>query len=205
MSLLFSGVTDFTIRHTANNIEEKAAEILKSWNISTEKVVACLTDGASNITLAAKQLCGSPDQQIHCLAHQLDLVLEYAFETKIKSVHNGETISFNIKSKCFSPALKIVFWFRNSSIARDELKIVESLRVVNYCETRWNSAYLVLDRLLKLLPSINNILWKYPEAPAMLSADDSTFLREILSNLKLFYDMTLNDQSLITCHAIHVN
>ena len=61
----------FSDRHTADNLSEHLLRITREWEIQ-EKVVACVTDGASNITLAI-QKCRW--KHLHCFAHTLNLIV----------------------------------------------------------------------------------------------------------------------------------
>lgn len=177
-----SGCFEFHKCHTSANIVEKVTKILTKWDISLDKVIACVTDGAANIMKAAKDLFGE-EKHVYCFGHLLNVVLSHAFSEK-------EEI-YSILKKIQS----IVSWFRQSSRARYDLKEIEELCVLNWSPTRWNSAYKMLNRYIDLSESINKIILKHEDSPAVLMALEVSAVREILPILELFDDITVEVSS----------
>lgn len=187
---MFLGVHEFSERHTVENIRKQALETLNKWEIPVEKVVTVVTDGAANISRAAADLTGSSDKHLHCFAHQLNLILEHVFNTELKNNTDPTAPRVTMKGLVIDPIIRICSWFRNSSIARDQLRKVEQLQIISYSPTRWNSIYFMLERFHSLLQPIREILWEVPDSPAMISIDDCTFIGDIMPILKLFNDIT---------------
>lgn len=188
--LLLLGVREFSERHTADNIRSVTEEILETWGIPTKKIAAIVTDGGRNVVKAARDICTSNDRQIHCFAHKLNLVLEHAFQQELKNDVDLNAPKFTVKVAAIDPVIHVCSWFRNSSIGRDNLKKFESLSVISYSPTRWNSIYFMLERFYSLRESIRSVLWENPDAPPMISLDDCSFIEDILPLLKVFNDIT---------------
>lgn len=47
----------------------------------------------------------------------------------------------------------------------------------------------MLQRFSKLIESIKNILWKYPESPPMITVEQNLFIEDIIPILRLFNDI----------------
>lgn len=128
--------------------------------------MAVVTDGAANITRAAKDLVGEK-KHIYCFGHLLNVVLSHAF-------HANQEIY---------PVLKkiqdIVTWFRSSSIAHYALKGMSELWLLNWTPTRWNSTYIMLKRFVEIIQSINAVLLEHEEAPSVLTAAEVLSVKEI--------------------------
>ncbi len=58
--------------------------------------------------------------------------------------------------------------------------------------TRWNSAYMMFQRFVDLIQSINTILLDLEEAPAVLTAVEVSSIKEILPILQMFNDITVS-------------
>ncbi|KAL4113763.1 hypothetical protein QTP88_017336 [Uroleucon formosanum] len=140
-------------RHTAVNLAQKLICIFDDWEISG-KVSTVITDNAKNVVNAVNLLpltIDNEDMDVTCAAHSLQLA--------IKTALKYETFSELIK-QCSA----LVGHFKHSNVAKQSLiKKQEQLGIANqslvqYCKTRWNSIYLMLDRLLQNRTPISNVL-----------------------------------------------
>lgn len=122
--------------HTADNIRENLVSILTEWDIMN-KVIAVVTDSASNMIKAVTDLFGK-DMQISCVAHKLNLVVE--------SILN-EAMVLPILTR----VKDIVTFFKQSIKAADSLRAVSNLKLVQSVPTRWNSSYYMIERFLQLV------------------------------------------------------
>ena len=133
----------YSERHTGANIACQLQEVAERWTI-TDKVCTVVHDQAANNILAMKIL----DERLgwksqHCTAHCLQLCL--------KSGLGISTID-----RLLGAARKLVAHFHHSVVASEGLKSkqqqmgVDCKKLVTSCATRWNSSYLMLERLLKL-------------------------------------------------------
>ncbi|KAL5233439.1 hypothetical protein ACI65C_000849 [Semiaphis heraclei] len=127
-------------RHTAENLTQQLENTFNEWEID-KKVVAVVTDNAKNIVNAVTSLSYIPEVcSSTCAAHSLQLCINNSLKT--------DTIT-EIIQKCS----KLVGHFKHSNVAMNELhKKQEQLgypksSLLQYCKTRWNSIYTMLDRL----------------------------------------------------------
>lgn len=68
---------EFTERHTADNLAEKLRGIAAEWSVA-DKMVACVTDNAANVTLAVRK---ANWRHLPCFAHTLNLIVRRALDT----------------------------------------------------------------------------------------------------------------------------
>nr|XP_037877017.1 E3 SUMO-protein ligase ZBED1-like [Bombyx mori] len=175
------GVYELDERHTSDYLSEILLKVCQDWKIDQENVTAVVTDNAANIVKAIELAFGRR-KHIPCFAHTLNLVAE------------GTMICIewrNIVSKVKS----IVTWFKQSCIASDELRkataaATESsagaaeVKLIQSVDTRWNSTYYMLQRFLELRSVINDILFRHPRAPAMLSASEISTVSSVIMVLR---------------------
>lgn len=173
------GVFKMHEAHTAGYISEVLQNALKEFSINQEQVMAVITDNAPNIVKAIHDTFGKK-RQIPCFAHTLNLVCGYSLKTPEVS---------DIITKC----RKIVAWFKRSVRANDDLRELQSsagvcggnmLKPILDVKTRWNSTYYMLERFIKLIPYISQILIKHSDAPPMIRTINKYEMVEIVSLLK---------------------
>ncbi|XP_074603937.1 uncharacterized protein LOC141857342 [Brevipalpus obovatus] len=66
-----------TVRHTSANITNSLNEVLESWEIEHNQIVACVTDNGANVKKAVCDLFGQANH-ISCFADTLNLLVEDA-------------------------------------------------------------------------------------------------------------------------------
>lgn len=131
--------------HDGNYLASKLCEAMTKWEI-TEKIHVGVRDNAANMKVAIR-VAGVTD--VGCMSHTLQLVLHDALftQTSVEAV--------------VKKARKIVTHFKHSEQACRHL--VEHQQTVNSpehsllqdVETRWNSTYLMLERLVEQHKAIN--------------------------------------------------
>jgi len=133
-------------RHTQAVIAEHLSDLASKWSI-TDKVVACVHDGAANI-----RECGGRNNwmDVNCAAHKLHLCVSASMGT--------DKVSNHPISKCVSAASRLVGHFAHSPMATTELMKRQSAmspdkpqrKLIQQCKTRWNSVYDMFNRLVDL-------------------------------------------------------
>lgn len=170
--------------HTAQSIATVLNESLQLWGIH-DKIHAVVTDNAANM-VGAISLANL--NHISCTAHTLQLV--------IKETFLGQK---SIADAC-AKARRIVGHFRHSISASKLLKNYQETnklpvhRLIQDEPTRWNSTYLMLNRLLEQRRAIT---WLLPELKCNteLSSTEWSLIEQAVNTLKSFYLATLNISS----------
>lgn len=170
------GVYELDERHTSDYLAEVLLKACQEWGIDPENVTAVVTDNAANIVKAVDLAFGKR-KHIPCFAHTLNLVAEGTMVC---------TEWRHIVSKVKS----IVTWFKQSCIASDELRkaaaaeAATETKLIQSVDTRWNSTYYMLQRFLELRSVINDILFRHPSAPAMLSGSEMSTVSSVVMVLR---------------------
>lgn len=138
-------IKHFPGRHTGNAIAEVLSTILQAWQIE-EKVHITIADNAANMRKAMQE-AGMLYQP--CFIHSIQLVITESLKSQ-RSVLDVMGV-----------ARKIVGHFSHSQLACDKLKVIQEQlnipvkKLIQDVETRWNSSYYMLERLLEQKRAIN--------------------------------------------------
>lgn len=130
-------------QHTAENLTQQLENTFNEWEID-KKVVAVVTDNAKNIVNAVTSLSYIPEV---CSSTFAARSLQLCINNSLKT----DTIT-EIIQKC-SKLVILISHFKHSNVAMNELhKKQEQLgypksSLLQYCKTRWNSIYIMLDRI----------------------------------------------------------
>jgi len=167
------GVYELDERHTSEYIATKLVDVCTEWNITKQKIVAVVTDGAANM-IKAIDLSFGKKQNILCFAHTLSLVAQNA----ISSVSQLTELISKVKN--------IVSWFKRSVVVSDELRKATNGdgKLIQEVATRWNSTFYMLERFTKLSKIINDIVHKHITAPPMISAKEVKDISDIIDLLR---------------------
>jgi hypothetical protein len=139
-------------RHTGENIATRLQECATEFNIPQSNVMAVVRDGAANMGAAMDILNkrGMKVDSVECVAHTLQLA--------VKAGLASEGLD-DLLSKC----RKLVGHFKHSAQATTHLKARQQdekdtyLILTQECKTRWNSTYMMLDRLIRLRWPISKV------------------------------------------------
>ena len=133
-------------RHTQTVIAAHLGDVANEWNVS-EKIVACVHDGAANIRDAGGR---NNWTDLHCAAHKLQLCITASM--------GMDKVSSHPISKCVSAAARLVGHFAHSPMAVGELMKKQAAmnpeeqprKLIQHCKTRWNSVFDMFQRLVDL-------------------------------------------------------
>jgi hypothetical protein len=139
-------------RHTADYISNLLKDAAADWNLTVSAVVH---DGAANVKETGA-MCGWTD--VHCAAHKLHLVVT-------GSLGNDKPTN-TATSKLIGAASTLVKHFSHSPMATNALmkrqyemeKDKQSLKLIQHCKTRWNSAFEMMERLDTLRWPVSAVL-----------------------------------------------
>ena len=193
-----------TGRHTGENIYEALASIQTEYNIEN-KVAGITSDNAANMKAAvSRQKFSTCDRAYcQCFAHTLQLAIEDGL--KQKPIENTAIA-----------ARKLVGHFNRSCVASDALEEyqkregVKPLKLIQDVATRWNSLYLMFDRLVKLRSAVYYVLHekKYTKpnecAAIQLSEDQWSLIEELIPVLSPLAEATevLSTEEYPSCSSI---
>ena len=174
------GATTLENDHTGKYIDEKLTQMITEWKLR-EKLFLILRDNAANLVRTAHDQYAS----LGCASHTLQLV--------IKDALFSEEAVKNVIKDC----RKIVGHFRHSEQASKKLRKCQEQcdlpchSLIQDIETRWNSTYLMLERLLEQKKAVNLYSVEHGGI-STLSSSDWDLLKDITSALKFFYEATLD-------------
>ena len=150
--------THFSGSHTGIKISEQIMNAVSRFDVPAEKVCAVVHDQAANAELAGKILLERHGwESCACSAHCLQNAVKDALQ-----MTDLETL--------LSRARHLVGHFRHSALKTGQLEEKQRLlkmssvkHVIQDCPTRWNSAYLMLARLVELRTPIQLVLADMPD------------------------------------------
>ncbi|XP_073729768.1 E3 SUMO-protein ligase ZBED1-like [Misgurnus anguillicaudatus] len=168
----------FTDRHTAENLAVELKKVCEEWKI-TNKVVACVSDNASNIKAAIRK---AEWRHLPCFAHTLNLIVRESLK------HIQETVT-KVKN--------VVEYVNRSTVATERLKAtqkqmgLEELRLKQDVITRWNSTYYMLKRFwLQKEAIIATLALVNPNLPT-LTLDEWDIIKDVCEILQPFEEVTV--------------
>ncbi|XP_011687394.1 PREDICTED: zinc finger BED domain-containing protein 1-like [Wasmannia auropunctata] len=192
------GVFKLDERHTSEYLSAKMKMICDDWLIDLSNVHAVVTDNASNITAAVRDLFGK-NKQLPCFAHTVNLVPAKLCE----KVSDLKDIIDKVKA--------IVTFFKHSVVAADEFRNAQNLnasnaplKLIQEVSTRWSSLYYMLERFVLLSDPVSSVMLKFKKSPPMLSGFELAILQEVLKLLKPFEVITkeISGQKFVTCSKV---
>ncbi|KAK2578599.1 hypothetical protein KPH14_012218 [Odynerus spinipes] len=168
------------VNHTAENIAESLATIFTEWNIG-EKVTCIVTDNASNMI----KTCGLlKKRHLPCYAHTLNLVVQENFDCIKTAIKKCKDIVTFIKTS--NVAMEIF----KKEIEVEDSTTYKQYKLIQEVPTRWNSAFNMIERILKTNETINRTLLKVRKAPQPFSVDELSILNDSVKVLKCFEEAT---------------
>ena len=171
-------------RHTGQNIVDRLGGIADRWAIN-EKVSVVVHDQAANMECAIDILENDRGwQSMKCTAHCLQLCLKAG-------------LSINIIDRLTGAACKLVGHFKHSVLACEDLRKRQTQmelpehKLIQDCDTRWNSTYYMLKRLVEMRWPVSAVLsceriTKKSDRYLDLKNDQWTLAEELIKVLEPF-------------------
>jgi len=182
MSSVCLGCEHFDQRHTSNNLAAFFKKIAGEWKINN-KIVAIVTDNASNISNAVRQL---HYRHVGCFAHSINLVVQHSLE-------NISVIVAKVK--------KIVEFFKRSSNALVKLNSTQTqmglttLKLKQDCVTRWNSTFDMLKRIVSIKDAVISTLAVLQTDIVVLTPAEWDVVEKAIEVLQIFNEVTIEVSS----------
>lgn len=173
-------VKPFPGSHTANNITNVIQEVVEDFNIPPHKVHTIVHDNAANMI---KGISNTGYSSLSCFLHTLQLVIHDAiFEQRSMK----DTIA-NCR--------RITSHFNHSPLAYSKLENLQKQynlpqhKLVQDVATRWNSTYLMLDRVYEQRSAITAYCAEIPNLP-VFDANKWGIIGKCSNILKMFHQIT---------------
>ncbi|EFO98971.1 hypothetical protein CRE_06170 [Caenorhabditis remanei] len=174
-------------RHTGFYLSEKIKDLLEEYSIS-DKVKACLRDGAGNAASAAEKVCGT---QFDCLGHKLNLAVREGTKkfggldslmNKLRKICNKvrkSSISRRSWEKIWEKMEKPSLFLKKDVEVRSLLKN----KRIFFLQTRWLSMYEVISRALEVRGELEMFLME-DESIACISLNEWEIAESVVKLLK---------------------
>lgn len=165
---------------SAIEIQSQVKNVKEEFKIE-QKIRCIVTDGGSNVKLACDLL---NVKNIRCFAHNLNLTVMNALK-KLENVNDTLT-------KC----KKIVNHFNKSGKSSNILRDTETemgtkqYKLIQQVETRWNSLFYMVKRIVELFDVVVVTLSKIDNPPPMLTSVELNLLMDIKDLLEIFETST---------------
>lgn len=165
------------------------------WNIF-EKVVAVVTDGGANIKSAVRHMGLS---HLPCTAHKLNLIVQKALElSDNEEIGPDDNTDESDLKKIFKKCRNIVGFFKRSEVGnrmlvekQKQLGNETVLKLKQDVRTRWNSTFLMLERLIKLKEPLTIVMMTLKGAPTNLSSEEWNIIEDMIPLLRPFDKLTV--------------
>lgn len=165
------GVEHFPQQHTAENMAQAQRNLMEEWAIA-EKVTCLVTDVAANMTACVRKL---QIRHTICIA---------------------QTLNLTVPKSC-DQTRQIVTYFRTSTTVKEKLAQVQLQmggpvkKLMNEVSTRWNSTYLMLERMAEQKESVLVSLASLQSDIPQLTTYDYKIIEETLHVLAPFNQATV--------------
>lgn len=178
LKTILLGCCQFSGHHTAANIATEMNALVNKWNLNG-KVNFAVSDNAANIVKAIKEGLGW--KHFGCFAHTLNLIVEDALKACKKQIENVK---------------KVVGHFRKSTVSSERLakyqvqQNQEPKRLIQDVDTRWNSTYYMVKRVVELEEAIRSTMAFVGRDLPILTDEDWKTYKELCYILRPFEELT---------------
>lgn len=160
---------------TGHYLSREFLGVLRKWSIPVEKVHIVMRDNGPNI---AKAMRDAKVRSMGCLAHTMQLAIN---DSLFKQISVSDVLKLG---------RSIVGHFKHSSTAKERLTgFQQTLQVPSHCliqdvQTRWNSSYLMLERLIEQKQALS--LYSTQHGLEIFSTAQWTVAENVITVLKFF-------------------
>lgn len=180
-SMVVLRVKPFPDSHTASNICEIVQDVVDEYKIPPYEVHMIVHDNAANMV---KGIANTGFNSLSCFLHTCQLVvLDAIFEQRIMK---------DIIANC----RQITGHFNHSPSAYAKLEALQTQhnlpkhKLIQDVSTRWNSTYLMLERIFEQKTAIANYCADVPNLP-VFDANKWALIGKCSKLLKIFHETTL--------------
>ena len=181
--------------HTADNLAEALRNVLNKWSINEHQLSGVTVDNALNIQKAVTEVLQW--KCLGCFGHTVNLCVKAGL--KQAEVHTAV-------SRCG----RLVTYFRKSTRAahileeKQEALGVQKHKLLQDVETRWNSTYDMISRVMEQQAPICAALIEQKRMDLLPKDNELRLLEEVIVVLKPFKDVTeqMSAQKYVTISAI---
>jgi hypothetical protein len=179
-SLVVLRVKPFPGSHTANNISNTLQEVVDDYNIPPYKIHVVVHDNAANMI---KGIADTGYNSLSCFLHTTQLVIHDAiFEQRLIK---------DIITNC----RQITGHFNHSQLAYTKLQDIQTQnnlphhKLIQDVSTRWNSTYMMLERIFEQKSAIAAYCAQVPNLP-VFDANKWALVGKCSTILKTFHETT---------------
>lgn len=181
------GCINYNEKCTSEELANFLMGITKKWSIEN-KISAVVTDNAPNIVNAIKL---NNWRHVPCFAHVLNIGIQHA-------LNHIKPIMTKIKN--------IVEFFKQISSALNKFQNVqkqsgfEPLKLIQECKTRWNSAFKMMERIVKLKEPVLSTLAITNNSLNCISDDEWEIISSACKFLQVFDEVTteMSSENVVT-------
>lgn len=186
------GCCHFPGHHTSENIAAEISTLVDKYDLK-HKVNFMITDNASNIVKAVKELLGW--KHFGCYAHSLNLIVEHALQLTKPQIDKVKRIVAHVKKSTVSSERLQKYQIQQG---------LEPKRLCQAVETRWNSTYYMLKRFVELEDAIRSTLAFADRNLPTINPEDWKLYDQLCHVLRLFEEIcaSMSGEKYITGSSI---
>jgi hypothetical protein len=165
-------------------------ENFTSYGIKSESIICFVIDGGGNQWLALEKL-GIPC--VWCGCHSIATDIKVGLGVCDAFLKPKTLVTWFNSSYVHTKHLRDLQKKANARIRMSEADFIEHIYVlIQENDTRWNSWYLCIRRIILLWPEIKMVLTDYQKLGILMGDSDIKVLEEFVLLLEPFYDATLS-------------
>ena len=187
---------ELSVSHTAENLAQALKAVLIDCSLDESHISAATVDNAANIQKAVRDVQGW--KCLGCFGHTINLCVKVGLKQ-----HKIQTTV----SRCS----RLVTYFRKSTQAatllasKQEALGMKKHKLLQDVETRWNSTYDMIQRVMEQQAAICAALLEQKRMDLLPKDNELKLLEDIIDVLKPFKDVTeqMSGQSYVTVSTVH--